>query len=229
MSLSPDQTAKAAAGRAAVRFVQKGMRIGLGTGSTVEYFLQALGERCRDGLVIQALASSIATEKRARALGIPLADPDSITALDITVDGADEVDSHKRLIKGGGGALLREKILAYMAEELIVIVDASKIVSTLGKVPLPLEIIPFAQAATRCHLEKQGFDVRLRHQADGTIFITDNGNYILDVKHSLPYGDIEGLNQRLRMIPGIVETGFFCNMSGRVLIGYNNGNVETRL
>lgn len=220
----PDLTAaKIAAAHAAVALVQPGMRVGLGTGSTVHYFLELLGRRCQDGLAISTLASSRATEAKARALGIPLAAEESTVVLDLTVDGADEVDPSKRLIKGGGGALLREKILAYMATEMVVIVDDSKLSPHLGKAPLPVEVTPFAHTATQHHLQRHGFPSKLRYKSDGSLFITDNDNYILDVKLPFPCTDPEAIDLRLRTIPGVLETGFFFNLAHRIIVGHADG------
>lgn len=223
-----NSSGKAAAASAALELIQPGMRVGLGTGTTVDYFLQGLGEKCRRGLVIKALASSIATEVRARSLGIPLVATSSLTALDITVDGADEVDDKKRLIKGGGGALLREKLLAYMADEMVVIVDTSKVVTSLGGAPLPVEVIPFAYTVTQHHIEKTGYPAKLRlNENDGSLFITDNGNYILDVKLPSPCPDIEALDSYLHSIPGVVETGFFLGLAKCVIVGDGTVNGQS--
>lgn len=217
--------AKKAAGRAAADLIQDSMRIGLGTGSTAFYYIERLIERCREGLKISAAATSEASRKQALEGGIPLLDLDSLTSLDITVDGADEIDQQKRMIKGGGGALLREKIIASISKELIITVDETKIVKNLGHFPLPIEIIPFANAATANRLQKMGYQVQWRNK-DGKRYVTDNGNYILDIRLSDPCLEPEKEHERIRSVCGVVETGFFFNLAGRVLIGQSDGQVK---
>ena len=220
--------AKEAAGKAAAELVQEGMLVGLGSGSTASFFIQLLGKRCQQGMHIKALASSKESHKQAIALGIPLIEIDHCSQLDLTVDGADEIDPQKRMIKGGGGAFIREKIIASMSREVVVIIDESKQVKRLGDFPLPIEIIPFAYLATIHHLENAGYSGSLRKNDQQTPFITDNGNYIFDIQLSRPTETPEKEEQKIQKIPGVVETGFFFNLAGRIIIGYNDGHVEIR-
>lgn len=219
--------AKEAAGAAAAQLIQPGMIIGIGTGSTASYFITHLGRRCREeGLQISGVATSQDSYNQAAAVGIPLIDPEQITFLDMDVDGADEVDGHKRMIKGGGGALLREKIVARMSREMIVIVDTSKLVKQLGRGTLPVEITPFAYRSILDQLAQMGFEGRMRRLVNGKLFLTENYNYIYDVIFLHPCQDPEEDNFRIRSIPGVVETGFFIDMAGRVIVGYADGHTE---
>jgi len=220
--------AKKNVGKAAAALVQDGMLLGLGTGSTAKFFIESLIERCRNGLKVSAVATSARSAKQAQDGGIPLIDMAHITSLDMDVDGADEVDTKKRMIKGGGGALLREKIIASISREMIVIVDESKVVNQLGLFPLPIEIVPFAHHATLRKVTSLGFNASFRHSDNGNLYITDNGNYIIDIKYPNPCANPEKDDLILKNIPGVVETGFFFNMAGRILIGRNDGTVETR-
>jgi ribose 5-phosphate isomerase A len=215
---------KDVAGKAAVDLVKNNARIGLGSGSTVAFFLKHLAEKCKEGLCIQGVASSVKTEQIAVDLGIPLLEEGLTGPLDITVDGADEVDPEKRLIKGGGGALLREKMLAYHSRELIVIIDESKLSERLGKSKLPVEIVTFGHAATIKKIEGLGVKAALRVQEE-VPYITDNGNFIVDLDlKDLPI-HIQLLDDILRKIPGVVETGFFAGLARTVLVGHTDGSV----
>lgn len=223
----PLKKAKKAAARAAANLIQDGMLVGLGTGSTAEYFIEKLIERCKQHeLKITVFPSSEKSAKLALAGGISLCDENHVTTLDLTVDGADEVDPQKRLIKGGGGALLREKIVATMSKEMIVIVDQNKIVNELGSFPLPVEIVPFAHQATIHHVRNHGYDCTHRKNKEGKLFITDNGNYIIDITFPKLCHHPEKDNAILKSIPGVVETGFFFNIAGRVIIGHTDGTVK---
>ena len=218
--------AKETVGKAAAALIEQDMLIGLGTGSTASFFIASLIERCRQGLKIAAVASSENSQKQALAGGIPLCNIDDITSLDLTVDGADEIDLKKRMIKGGGGALLREKILASMSREMIVIIDESKLVERLGSFPLPVEIVPFAHQATIHKIESLGYLGAIRKTPHAQIFITDNGNYIFDIHFQEPRSFPEDDQKKIRGVPGVVETGFFFNLAGRVLIGQKDGSVK---
>lgn len=227
--MSNQQKAKDAAGKAAVELVKDGMLVGLGTGSTAACFIQHLIERCRQGLKINAVATSNKSQQLAQAGGIPFVDINEVIKLDLTIDGADEIDPKKRMIKGGGGALLREKIVATMSREMIVIVDESKLVPQLGAtMPLPVEIVPFAHMVTARKLESLGFFGKFRILANGQPWITDNGNYILDIALPKQNFNPESANLQIRSIPGVVETGLFINIAGRVVVGYQDGRVEIR-
>lgn len=217
---------KKIAGETAAEWIENGMLVGLGTGSTVFHFINRLIQRVAEGLQIQAVSSSKLSREQAKAGGILLADVNAITSIDITVDGADEIDPQKRMIKGGGGALLREKILANTSREMVVIVDESKIVEKLGKHPLPVEILPFGQEATIDKIKKLGFHGQLRcHDNDGP-FETDNGNLIYDIHFESLREDPERDHEKLILIPGVLETGFFFNLAGRVLVGKTDGTVD---
>lgn len=218
--------AKAAAGQTAADWVESGMRVGLGTGSTVFFFIQHLITRVREGLDICCVATSQVSEDLARQGGIKVSSLDELGKLDLTVDGADEIDPQKRMIKGGGGALLREKIVASRSQEMVVIVDEGKCVSQLGSFPLPVEIIPFAHQSTKNLIEELGYPGEFRKQADQNLFVTDNGNFILDLQLKGLTWDPQKLDLQLLQIPGVVETGLFLNLAGRVVVGTASGNVK---
>ena len=223
--MTPD-TMKQNVGYAAAELVESGMLIGIGTGSTVRFFIDQLIKRCQNGLKIQAICSSIASHQRAEKGNIPLLDETQVTTIDVTFDGADEIDPQKRMIKGGGGALTREKILANTSREMVVIIDESKKVSALGARKLPVEILPFAHEATVSKIRTLGFRGELRTRAPDTLFYTDNGNLIYDIEFHALRETPEKDHERLIHIPGIVETGYFFNLAGRVLIGKSTGDVE---
>lgn len=224
---SPELAAKAkkAAAATAVKFIQEGMHVGLGTGSTAAYFIDALIDRCRQGLQIRAVATSEKSYDQAIKGGIPMLDVEAITTLDITIDGADEIDKKKRMIKGGGGALLREKIIATISKEMMVIIDEGKMVSSLGSFPLPVEIARFAHKATINILNEKGYFGKLR-MADESPYITDCGHYIYDVSFSGALENPEDQEAIIRAIPGVMTTGFFFNLAGRVVIGNYEGSVK---
>jgi ribose 5-phosphate isomerase A len=222
------EISKMAAAKAAVEYIQPGMRVGLGTGSTTTYFIDFLGKKCQEGLSIEAVCSSIRSQEQAQKLGIPLQDIEKITSLDLTVDGADEVDTQKRLIKGGGGALLREKIVASMSHRMIVIIDENKLVDSLGLFPLPVEIVPFAHQATIAKLNDLGYVGQLRKAKDHTPYHTDNGNYIFDIHLEYPCLNPEKENKIIRSVVGVIETGFFLNLASQIIVGHADGQVEIR-
>ncbi len=219
-----NEAAKKRAGEKAAEFIQDGMVVGLGTGSTVSYFISCLIERCKQGLKIKTIASSNRSLDQAKAGGIPIIDINTLSSIDITVDGADEIDPQKQMIKGGGGALLREKIVASMSKEMVVIVDESKLVPKLGGCKLPVEIVPFGLKATIHKLEKFGYRGTLR-LASGSPYCTDNGNFLLDLHLDPakvnPFAD----HERIISIPGVVDTGFFLNLAGRVVVGFSDGQI----
>jgi ribose 5-phosphate isomerase A len=214
-----ENQAKDAAGKVACNLIQNHMTVGLGTGSTVHYFIQHLGTKVQNGLIISACATSKASEALAQKAHIPLIDINQFTSLDIVVDGADEIDPKKQMIKGGGGALLREKIVASMTKNMVVIIDQSKWVQKLGKFPLPVEILPFAHQATLKKLEE--FHPKLR-MIGGSPYITDNQNYIADL-HLAAIDFPEKIDELLHHIPGVLETGLFLNFAKTVIVGYSNG------
>lgn len=202
------------------------MTIGLGTGSTSAFAIEALGSKVKEGLSIKAVASSVRSEELAKQAGITLIPFSEVENIDIYIDGADEVDRDLNLIKGGGGALLREKILAFNSKQFIVIVDESKSVDHLGRYLLPVEIIPFAMELTLKQIQKLGCIARQRYQNEKP-YITDNGNCIIDCDFK-KIEKVEGLHDALNEIPGVVENGLFPNtMVSRVIVGYKNGEVKT--
>ena len=220
-SLTPDQH-KVQAAQKAVEYIQDGQILGLGTGSTVHHFLTALGARVQHGLRIRGVPTSQATAIYATQLGIPLLDNDEPWDIDVAVDGADQVDPQLNLIKGGGGALLREKIVARAAKQFIVIVDEAKQRPHLGlPFPLPVEILSFGWATTQQHLEKMGWPTPRREQA-GQPFVTDNGNYIVDL-HIPHIADSASLETTLLQLPGVIECGLFVHMTSLVITGTDQG------
>ncbi|MBM7702391.1 ribose 5-phosphate isomerase A [Bacillus iocasae] len=203
-------------GEKAADYVKDGMVVGLGTGSTVYYTLQALGKRIQEGLAIKGIPTSRQTEELARQLRIPLVSFADISHIDLAIDGADEIDRNRALIKGGGGALLREKIIANASNELIVIADSKKMVHTLGVFPLPIEVVRFGWEMTAKHIRDLGCVPRLRLKEDHTPFITDNSNYIIDA-HFHAIEDPHILEQMLNSIPGVVENGLFVGMTDKMI------------
>lgn len=221
------KAAKAAVGAAAANLIEDGMVVGLGTGSTAREFIDALVRRCNDGLKVVGVATSEASQRQAVDGGIEVVDINDAPEIDLCIDGADEIDPEKRMIKGGGGALLREKIVATASREMVVIVDESKCVERLGAFPLPVEVVQFGVTATLRHLENLGFNASLR-KVNGELFITDNGNYIADISFPVPLANPETAEASISQIVGIVETGFFFGIAGRVLVARNDGTVEFR-
>ncbi len=220
---------KKALGERAAELIQNGMLVGLGSGTTAAFFIARLSERCKkEKLSIQAVASSQASADLAKKGGIPLLDIHTISHLDITVDGADEVDAQKRMIKGAGAAFVREKIVASMSREMVVIIEESKLVTQLGSRPLPVEILPFGRASTLNQIEKKGYKGTWRKTKEGKLLVTDNGNNIFDIEFDTPRSYPEEDEETLLTIPGIVDTGFFFNLAGRVMIGFSDGQIVTR-
>jgi ribose 5-phosphate isomerase A len=218
---------KEEAARASLRFVKDGDVVGLGTGSTAAYFISLLGEQVNNGLRIRGIPSSERSAEQAAGLGIPLTTLDECPEIDVTVDGADEVDPQLRLIKGGGGALLREKIVASATRQLVIIVDETKRVPVLGKFPLPVEVIKFARAVVIKKIEALGAAVQLRCASDGSPYLTDENNYILDCRFGqIP--DADRLARQLSDMPGVVEHGLFIGMATMVLIAGADGVMEMR-
>jgi ribose 5-phosphate isomerase A len=209
---------KEAVGRAAAKLVRDGDVVGLGTGSTAYFAVIALGERVKAGLKIIGIPTSVQTGDLARQLGIPLTTLDERPEIDITIDGADEVDPKLNLIKGGGGALLREKVVASVSKKMVVVADSSKVVPALGKFPLPVEIISFARTVVENKIAALGASPKLRAKADGSPFITDNGNQILDCSFG-KIADPAALALALSNIPGIVEHGLFIGLATIALVG----------
>lgn len=212
---------KQCAAEAAVKLIQNGMLIGLGSGSTSLKFVEALAKR---GLKIHAVATSKTTLDYANKLGIKMVDLTS--PLDLAIDGADEIDDKKQMIKGGGGALLREKIIATSAKEMIVIVDSTKWVKKLGAFPLPVEIEIFGYKETQRKIFELGFSLHLRMK-EKKPFTTDGGNYIVDLPLTSETKDLSEIDKCLKSVPGVIETGLFLTQAGRVYVGYPDGSVKT--
>jgi ribose 5-phosphate isomerase A len=224
----PSDELRRRAAEAALEEVRPGMKLGLGTGRTAEHFVRLLGERVRSGdLDVTAVATSERTASLAASCGIAVATLDDQPVLDLAVDGADEIDAGLRLIKGGGGALLREKIVAFAAKQFVVIIDEAKFVERLGAFPLPVEVVPFGIAATVRAIEETlgrlGLAGRIVHrQAAGQTYVTDNGNRIVDLNlGSIP--DPEGLARALEPIPGVVEHGLFIGLATAAIIAGAGG------
>ncbi len=216
---------KMAAAEEAVKMVKDGMVVGLGTGSTANYAIEALGRMVAKGLRIKGVATSKATEQLARKVGIPITTLEEVDGIDLTIDGADEVAPNFDLIKGMGGALLREKIVAFASKQEVIIVDDSKLVSVLGaRTPLPVEVVPFGHTRTRDSLEGLGCKAALK--GGGVPFITDNGNLIYECKFE-SIGDAEMLEAEIDMIPGVVESGLFVDLATKVVVASSKG-VEVR-
>ncbi len=221
--MSAESEKRQAAARA-VEMVQDGMDLGLGTGSTAAHAVDLLGQRVAAGLKVRGVPTSEVTAIQARQVGIPLVDFETVTRLDLTIDGADEFDSDLNLTKGGGGALLREKIVAGASDRLVIITDASKKKARLGAFPLPIEVIKFAAPVVRARVEKLGAAVELRHHNDDSPFVTDEGNWILDAAFG-EIADPAGLAAQLSGIPGVVEHGLFVGMADAVILAAG-GTVE---
>jgi ribose 5-phosphate isomerase A len=225
--MDADAYKRAAAARA-LDFVRSGMRLGLGTGSTARHFVDLLADRVRAGLDVVAVPTSETTRAQAERLGIALTTLDETPQLDLTVDGADEIAPDLTLIKGGGGALLREKIVAAASAGMIVIADESKWVSMLGQFPLPIEIVPFGAGATRRAVEAAAESVGcsgpmpLRRSDDGHAFVTDSGHWLLDAQFQR-ITDPQGLAARLCAVPGVMEHGLFIGLAAAAILGGPDG------
>lgn len=227
MALNPDAAKKLAAAKA-LELVEPGMKLGLGTGTTAAHFVDLLGARVAQGLDVVCVPTSERTRVQAAALGINLATIEDVPELDLTVDGADEFDPRLRLVKGGGGALLREKIVATASQRMIVITDSSKAVATLGRFPLPVEVNVFGLAATRRLIAREAAacgcsgDIRLRADKTGAPYLSDNGHYILDC-HFAVIPDPEELSLRLWSVAGVVEHGLFIGIARGIICAGSEG------
>ena len=219
--------AKRAAGRAAAEIARDGMVLGLGSGTTILFALERLAERIRkEGLSLKGIPTSRTTEDAARKAGIPLVSLEDVEGVDLCIDGADEVDPDLELIKGGGGALLREKVVMAASKESVIVVDGRKLVSRLGeRFLLPVEVLPFAWPFVAGELGRLGAEPMLRKEEEGGFFRTDNGNYILDCR----FGGIArpaSLEREINGIPGVMENGLFVGLAGTVLVGGEDGSVK---
>lgn len=222
----PQDAAKKAAAEAACAYVREDTIVGLGTGSTADWAVKHLGERVKQGLRIRGVPTSIRTEKLAREVGIPLVDLNDVESIDVTIDGADEVDPRLDLIKGLGGALLREKIVASLTKRQIIVVDPSKIVQKLGtKSPLPVEVLLFGYKVVERALLKEGYHPKLREKNAQPV-ITDNGNVVLDCSFPQGIPDARAVARSLNLTPGVVENGLFLGMTWRVIVGEADGKIR---
>ncbi len=232
MSLSPADQAKSAASARALALVEDGMTLGLGTGSTAGWFVRLLSERIkRERIRVTGVATSSATVWLAEELGVPLRKLEDVERIDLTVDGADEVDANLNLIKGGGAALLQEKIVAAASDRMVVIADDSKRVARLGAFPLPVEIVRFGWTSTRRavaellnDMDVEGREISIRTGSAGPL-VTDEGHFILDL-HLGRIGDAPGLAAGLNAIPGVVESGLFIDLAAAVIVGHTDGSTE---
>jgi ribose 5-phosphate isomerase A len=224
MMLFSSAEIKQRTGEQAVSLIKPNMIVGIGTGSTAAPFIHALGERVREGLKIIAVPTSEASKKIAMAAGITLAELNDVDNIDITIDGADEIDPQLQLIKGGGGALLQEKIVAAASRQLIIVADHTKLVKQLGRFPLPVEVVPYGWKQVQRNITRQyNISVNLRLK-EGNTFITDHGHYILDCYFN-QIDNAANLNEALHNIPGVIETGLFIGLANSALIGYPDGGV----
>ncbi|ECB9711997.1 ribose-5-phosphate isomerase RpiA [Listeria monocytogenes] len=216
---------KKLAGEKACEWIEDGMVVGLGTGSTVYYTIEKLGQMVNNGLHITGVATSEETTKQAEKLGIPLKSLNDVTEIDVTIDGADEIDTNFQGIKGGGGALLREKMVASASLKNIWVVSEEKLVRTLGKFPLPLEVIPFGWKQIERTLAKEQIQTNLRKQSNGEVYVTNNGNYILDIVNQ-SFTDAKMWQEKLAQIPGVVEHGLFLDYVDLIICGKANEETE---
>lgn len=204
----------------AIKYIKDGMIVGLGSGSTVNWMLEVLGEKVHSGLNIKGVPTSKKTELLAQKLGIPLVDFSNEVEINMAIDGTDEVDANYNLLKGGGGSLVREKLIGIAANKLIIIADKSKVVSTLGAFSLPVEILPFGWNVTKHRISKLGCEPTLRKK-EGEVFISDNGNYIVDCEFGV-ISHPEIVHEQLKLMSGVVETGLFTNMTDTIIVGYQD-------
>ena len=212
---------KRIAGQKATEYIKDGMILGLGTGSTAYYMIKEVGELVQIGMNLKAVATSKSTENLAKELHIPLVQIDEIDRIDLCIDGVDEIDKQFNAIKGGGGALFREKIVANLADEVIWIMDDSKLVDSIGAFPLPTEVLPYGYTQVISKLKEYSFNPIIRMK-DGNVFITDNGNYIVDLHIGNPM-DINDVYAKVTGITGVLEIGLFINMCRRVIVGTDSG------
>ena len=226
---TPTMDPKEIAGRSAARYCESGMTVGLGTGSTVHFTLVALAERIRtEGLRVRGIPTSLDTERKAQEFGIPLATLDEVSRIDVTIDGADEIDGRFDMIKGGGGALLREKVVASMSKRNVIVVGANKVVARLGSTfALPVEVVPFARVPVRRALVALGCEPALR-MVQGRVYTTDNGNEILDCRFAKGIEDAAALERAIDTIPGVVESGLFVGLAHVCVVGNVDGSCDVR-
>ena len=225
-TVNAQDNAKKRAAYRALELVSDGQVVGLGTGTTAKFAIEGLARLVREGLSIRGVPTSVATERMARELGIPLVDLNQAGIIDVTLDGADEVDPDFNIIKGGGGALTREKLVALASAKRVIMLDESKLVSKLGiSRSLPVEVLPFAWSFSARLLNELGCITNLRRQA-GAPFLTDNGNYILDCEFG-PIEEPAALERRIKLLPGVIESGLFIGIADVLVIGLSD-QVEIR-
>ncbi|MFW2490827.1 ribose-5-phosphate isomerase RpiA [Clostridium chromiireducens] len=212
---------KRIAGEKATEYIKDGMILGLGTGSTAYYMIKKVGELVQSGMNLKAVATSRNTENLAKELNITLVDIDEVDRIDLCIDGVDEIDKHFNAIKGGGGALFREKIVANLANEVIWIMDNSKLVDSIGAFPLPIEVLPYGYTQVIRKLKSYSLNPAIRVK-DGNVFISDNGNYIVDLHIGNPM-DINDVYDKVNGLTGVLETGLFINMCKRIIVGTDSG------
>lgn len=217
-------TTKKIAGEKATEYIKDGMVIGLGTGSTSYYMIEKVGELVNAGMKLKAVATSKASEEHALRLHIPIYDINDLPTIDLAIDGVDEIDKQFNAIKGGGGALFREKIVASHAKEVIWILDESKQVETIGNFPLPVEILPYGYRYVLEQLEKASYLPRIRKK-EKEFFLTDNGNYIVDLQLKAPL-NTNDIMENVMNITGVLELGLFINMCSRIVVGMNDDTVK---
>lgn len=225
-SMDKIDTVKQALGKKAADLVQDGMTVGLGSGTTTSYFIDALINRAKDGLTFSAVSSSKESLERAKKGAIKTYTLNEVDTIDLTVDGADEIDDKKRMIKGGGACHLQEKILAYNSKEMVVIVDETKLCKKLGKKKLPVEILYYGAVFTEKRLREKGYKGYFRKNEDGSLFFTENANLLYDIEFDGLLDSPEKINDEILHIPGVIETGFFFGLAGRVLVGYFDGPIK---
>lgn len=218
--------AKQAAGYKALEWIRPDMIVGLGSGSTAAYFIQALIARSKEGLKVETVASSMHSQKMAEAGGLIVRDINEVSRIDVTVDGADEIDTKKRMIKGGGGAHVREKILASCSKAVIIIIDPSKIVPAIGTRKLPIEIIPFGAKQTEAKIRSLGYQGSWRFDQNRHFVKTDNHNFLWDLHFTTPPAAPEKVHEELKNIPGVVDTGFFFHLADVVIVGQPDGSTQ---
>jgi ribose 5-phosphate isomerase A len=216
---------KQAVAKRAAEFVTEGMTLGIGTGSTARHLLHALAARMQNGLRFRGVPTSEETEELALQLNIPIVHIDDAGEIQLAIDGADEVTQHLDLIKGGGGAFLQEKMVAFAAKRFIVIGDESKLVTTLGKFPLPVEVVPYGIERIKEHIKNLGCNDAVLRYRNEKIFITDHAHHVLDCHFGI-IADPAALNAKLKEIPGVVETGLFLQMADVAIIGHGDGTIK---
>jgi ribose 5-phosphate isomerase A len=221
---------KRACGRHAAELVESGMTLGLGTGSTVFFTLERLAERIREeSLDVRGVPTSVDTERKASEMSIPLASLEEVSRIDLTIDGADEIDGEFQMIKGGGGALLREKVVASISDKEVIVVGRDKVVDRLGLgFSLPIEFVSFAAPTLAGALSQHGCEPQLRRRKDGDPFVTDNGNHIFDCRFPEGIADPRALEVSVKQLPGVVECGLFIDLAHVMIIGDVDGSVEVR-